>query len=114
MNEVSALDDLLHSAKVRVAGIYEVLHPKTGELMAVFPRVKPHSSRALQDAWERRASDMHANQSRIDINSLPEKTGEGLARPTFHGLAAEPVEVPKFEDQPADVRARFNGMARGD
>ena len=123
MDNASGLDDLLHSAKVRVAGIYEVLHPKTGELLAIFPRVKPHSSLALQNAWEHRAQEMHANQTQIDIASLPEKTGDkptrpplaASSRPTFHSLAAEePAEPPKFEDLPPEVRAKFNGMARGD
>ncbi len=115
MDNASGLDDLLHSAKVRVAGIFEVLHPKTGELLAIFPRVKPHSSLALQNAWEQRAQEMHANQTQIDIASLPEKTGDKPTRPTFHSLAAEePAEPPKFEDLPPEVRAKFNGMARGD
>ena len=86
------LADLLHTAKVRMAGFTEVLHPETGELLAVFPRVKPHASRALQDVWEERAIAMHLAQSVIDPDSLPQK----------------------IEENPMQAAERASGLIRGD
>jgi hypothetical protein len=111
--EFDPFEDLLADTTLGPSPMVEVGGGKPGYGYALFPRVPPQSSRAYQDDWETRSLEMHANQSQIDINSLPEKAPKEPrqpgARPTFHSTMDKAPPL-KFEDLPPEVR---RGMFRG-